>query len=86
MAVRGYLTVLITQASSRTKANEVVWEDSFKEGFVKGRATCLCHCIPHCHSPLGDCCCSRGQRSASQYQGKLPATCMQHLFLMTVPL
>ena len=36
MAVRGYLTVLITQASSRTKLNEVVWEDSFKEGFVKG--------------------------------------------------
>ncbi|KAL3132456.1 hypothetical protein ABBQ32_009009 [Trebouxia sp. C0010 RCD-2024] len=35
MAVRGYLTVLITQASSRTKANEVVWEDSFKDGFVK---------------------------------------------------
>lgn len=36
MAVRGYLTVLVTQASSRTKANEVVWEDSFREGFVKG--------------------------------------------------
>ena len=47
MAVRGYLTVLITQASSRTKANEVVWEDSFKEGFVKGICTSLhLHCTP----------------------------------------
>lgn len=35
MAVRGYLTVTVTQASSRTKANEVVWEDAFNEGFVK---------------------------------------------------
>ena len=36
MAVRGYLTVVVTQASSRTKANEVVWDDNFTEGFVKG--------------------------------------------------
>ncbi|DBA99045.1 TPA: hypothetical protein ACH3X1_014186 [Trebouxia sp. C0004] len=36
MAVRGYLTIVVTQASSRTKANDVVWESSFAEGFVKG--------------------------------------------------
>ena len=36
MAVRGYLTVLVTQASNRTKTNDEVWDESFKEGFVKG--------------------------------------------------
>ena len=42
MAVRGYLTVTVSQASSRTKSNEVVWDDSFQEGFVKGMAACCC--------------------------------------------
>ncbi|KAA6428308.1 MAG: A kinase anchor 9, partial [Trebouxia sp. A1-2] len=35
MAVRGYLTIVVTQASSRTKANDVVWDSTFAEGFVK---------------------------------------------------
>lgn len=35
MAVRGYLTIVVTQASSRTKANDVVWDSAFAEGFVK---------------------------------------------------
>ena len=42
MAVRGHLTVVVTQASSRTKANEVVWEDHFNEGFVKGKIEPAC--------------------------------------------
>lgn len=37
MAVRGYLTIVVTQASSRTKANDVVWDSTFAEGFVKGK-------------------------------------------------
>jgi len=28
MAVRGYLTIVVTQASSRTKANDVVWDST----------------------------------------------------------
>ena len=47
MAVRGYLTVLVTQASSRTKANEVVWEDTFREGFVKGTVHLLLSAVFH---------------------------------------
>lgn len=47
MAVRGYLSVTVSQASSRTKANEVVWDDNFREGFVKGVAAVLCSQVSH---------------------------------------
>lgn len=34
--VRGYLTVTVVEASGKTKEDEIVWEDHFQEGFVKG--------------------------------------------------
>lgn len=68
--------MLITQASSRTKANEVVWEDSFKEGFVKGIHAdfCTCTVFQHFHSSLGDC-------IAVEVRGgprNVKVTCLQH--------
>lgn len=37
--VRGYLTVTVAEASGVSKEDEIVWEDHFREGFVKGE-TC----------------------------------------------
>ena len=34
--VRGYLTVTVVEASGKTKEDDIVWEDHFREGFVKG--------------------------------------------------
>ena len=34
--VRGYLTVTVVEALGKSKEDEIVWEDHFQEGFVKG--------------------------------------------------
>ena len=68
MAVRGYLTIVVTQASSRTKANDVVWDSTFAEGFVKGKKVTmqLCKMTRGSFMPL---LCSGGSRWAPQQQG-----------------
>lgn len=45
-AVRGYLTVTVAEASGVSKDDNIVWEDHFQEGFVKGKICGLDFVVP----------------------------------------